>query len=639
MKRFFLIAIFAWAGSIPSTSYSQIPDIERIALIQLFNNTGGLNWKENTGWLGNIGTECDWYGVTCSEGSIQLLLLKNNSLSGSIPSELGNLSKLVVLDLRENLLTGPIPLELSYLSELEDLGLAKNSLTGSIPPELGNMSNLVSLELLENSLTGSIPVELASLSKLNTLHLADNSLSGSIPPELGNLSNLVTLSLNDNLLTGSIPSEIGNLIRLVVLTLQENSLSGSIPSVLGNLTELTNLHLSGNSLSGSIPAELGNLTKLRVLLLYDNSLSGSIPSVLGNLTELSILWLWGNSLSGSIPPELGNLTNNLVNLILAGNQLSGSIPSELGNLTGLTTLMLHDNMLTGTIPSSLVGLTNLSALRLDDNYLTGPTPQWLSDMGISNLNVDNAFRTMPIVTISGGNRTISDTDGSAGESVSFVATATDSDGTIESTQWLVAGTEVAIGLSPTIALPNGSTTLAFKATDNDGLSATTLVTITITAPSYNATDEWPSPYNGVTPDSSLGLSLNNIGSYDAADSKIYTCLRAFTNDLPASVGGISEFDITLTIVSLDEGTVQIDKLREFNIIGALNENIELPDCSGKFETTTGVYTDTIETKLYLNLLGNSLSVPVIKTFEMTFSLIDPANLILKLEDYKELTAN
>ena len=85
--------------------------------------------------------------------------------------------------------------------------------------------------------------------------------------------------------------------------------------------------------------------------------------------------------------------------------------------------------------------------------------------------------------------------------------------------------------------------------------------------------------------------------------------------------------------------MQITKSKEFNTGFAFNEKAELPDYSGKFETTTGVYTDTIETKLYLNLLGNSLSVPVIKTFEMTFSLIDPANLILKLEDYKELTAN
>ena len=199
------------------------------------------------------------------------------------------------------------------------------------------------------------------------------------------------------------------------------------------------------------------------------------------------------------------------------------------------------------------------------------------------------------------------------------------------------GSVVATGLSATISLPNRSTVVTFKATDNDGVSSTTTATITVATPTYTVTDEWPSPYNGVTPDSSLGLAFNNIGSYDMTGSTIYTCLRVFTDGLPGSVDGIGEFDIGFTVVSLDEGTVQVTKFREFNVIGALNENVELPDCSGKFETTTGVFTDTIETKLYMNLLGNLL--PIIKTFNMTFDLIDPDNLILKLSSYQELTAD
>jgi len=199
------------------------------------------------------------------------------------------------------------------------------------------------------------------------------------------------------------------------------------------------------------------------------------------------------------------------------------------------------------------------------------------------------------------------------------------------------GSVVATGLSATISLPNRSTVVTFKATDNDGVSSTTTATITVATPTYTVTDEWPSPYNGVTPDSSLGLAFNNIGSYDMTGSTIYTCLRVFTDGLPGSVDGIGEFDIGFTIVSLDEGTVQVTKFREFNVIGALNENVELPDCSGKFETTTGVFTDTIETKSYLNFLGNLL--PTLRTFETTFNLVDPDNLILKLSSYQELTAD
>ena len=60
-------------------------------------------------------------------------------------------------------------------------------------------------------------------------------------------------------------------------------------------------------------------------------------------------------------------------------------------------------------------------------------------------------------------------------------------------------------------------------------------------------------------------------------------------------------------------------------IGALNERAQNPDCSGIFETTTGVYTDIIQT---------STSV-----LETTWGLIDPGNLILKLDSFKELTAD
>ena len=123
------------------------------------------------------------------------------------------------------------------------------------------------------------------------------------------------------------------------------------------------------------------------------------------------------------------------------------------------------------------------------------------------------------------------------------------------------GSVVATGLSATISLPNRSTVVTFKATDNDGVSSTTTATITVATPTYTVTDEWPSPYNGVTPDSSLGLAFNNIGIYDTAGSIIYTCLRVFTDGLPGSVDGIGEFDIGFTVVSIEEGTVQVTMFR------------------------------------------------------------------------------
>ena len=125
------------------------------------------------------------------------------------------------------------------------------------------------------------------------------------------------------------------------------------------------------------------------------------------------------------------------------------------------------------------------------------------------------------------------------------------------------------------------------------------------------------------PDSSSGLEPNNIGIFNPADSTIYTCLRVYTEGLPGSVGGIGEFDIGFTVFSPEEGTVQVSGFREFNEIGALNEYGERPDCSGKLETTTGIYTDIIQS-------GDDI-------FQTTFSLTDPANLTLTLESYETLS--
>ena len=130
----------------------------------------------------------------------------------------------------------------------------------------------------------------------------------------------------------------------------------------------------------------------------------------------------------------------------------------------------------------------------------------------------------PAVSITGGDRTIADSDKVTGESVNLTATASDSDGTIATTQWLVDGVEVAAGLNATLALSNGSTVVTFKATDNGGASSTTTVTITVETPVYTPTEEWPSPYNGVTPDTSYGLAFNNIGVFNSSDATIYASL-------------------------------------------------------------------------------------------------------------------
>lgn len=76
------------------------------------------------------------------------LNVSNNSLTGSIQSQIGQLTKLRILNVSNNMMTG-IPAEIGQLKDLQILDLSNNKLTG-LPNELGNLTNLKILNLSGN---------------------------------------------------------------------------------------------------------------------------------------------------------------------------------------------------------------------------------------------------------------------------------------------------------------------------------------------------------------------------------------------------------------------------------------------------------------------------------------------------------
>ncbi|MEN8216451.1 MAG: Calx-beta domain-containing protein [Pseudomonadota bacterium] len=62
---------------------------------------------------------------------------------------------------------------------MTSLYLYDNQLTGSIPSQLDNLSNLEFLSLSDNKLCGEIPVELKNLSNISSLKLDNNHLTAS----------------------------------------------------------------------------------------------------------------------------------------------------------------------------------------------------------------------------------------------------------------------------------------------------------------------------------------------------------------------------------------------------------------------------------------------------------------------------
>ncbi|MBA0650761.1 hypothetical protein Goklo_018143 [Gossypium klotzschianum] len=261
--------------------------------------------------------------------NLQTVDLSYNMLTGPIPVNIS--SSLVRLRLGSNNLSGPIP-STSFVSSpnLTYLELDNNSLTGTIPPQIGYNPKLALLNLAQNKLNGTLPDELLNLTQLEVLKLQLNKLSGEIPNQIGRLNMLSVLNISWNSLNGIIPPSISNCGKLINLNLQNNGLTGLIPDAIGNLKFLLELRLGENKLHGRIP---DMPQKLQISLnLSFNNFDGPIPKTLSELNDLEVLDLSNNSFSGEVPEFLGTLSS-LSQLVLSNNQLYGVLPQFKRNVS------------------------------------------------------------------------------------------------------------------------------------------------------------------------------------------------------------------------------------------------------------------------------------------------------------------
>ncbi|MBC6475736.1 MAG: putative Ig domain-containing protein, partial [Hormoscilla sp. GM102CHS1] len=408
------------------------------ALKALYDSIDEDDWKGKAGWdfsrltPPSASVVNQWHGVTVDGSRVTKIELGENSLSGTLPSELGSLRDLQVLHLDENSLSGTLPSELGSLRDLRSLFLTSNSLSGTLPSELGSLGSLLNFYLSFNSLSGTLPSELGSLSSLLELHLSDNFLSGTLPSELGSLIYLQQIDLASNSLRGTIPDSI----RLSVRKLLENPpyVETEIDDVDATSGENFSLNVSGNfgdindnitsysasglpdgltidSTSGAIggtPTESGNFA----VTVTASDANGGVEDVFNidvdvlNANDYAALKAFYDSIdendwngkaswdfSSETPPSASVVNRNwhgvtvvgsrVTQLSLYNKSLSGTLPSFLGDLSNLQRLHLNDKSLSGTLPSFLGDLSNLLDLHLNDKSLSVTLPSELGDL--SNL--------------------------------------------------------------------------------------------------------------------------------------------------------------------------------------------------------------------------------------------------------------
>lgn len=414
---------------------TQSPDYN--ALVDLYANTNGDNWINNSNWLNSSVPLSSWHGLTVENNRVTEINLNSNDLSGAIPSSITSLSELRILNLYSNFLIDEIP-NFGLLNAIELINLTSNefdfldfethfSTNSSIENFIYNPQNFRdNVESIDATIGSDYSFTMSLVDGSNVQYQWYRVSSFDADDIIVNGANTNTLSIvnaqsedldqyscfaTSTLIPGltikrsfvELKGEVSQLERDALIAFY-NALDGDnwvtntnwlsnepVGTWFGVTTtgnKVVRIEFFGeNNLSGQIPSEIDGLVNLESLGLGLNlGIVGPIPESIGNLTSLVRLRIQATGNTGSFPASIGGLTN-LKELRVIATNMTGDLPVELGNLSKLKDMTLFgssffDNSqnFTGAIPSSFGNLINLETLDLRVNSFEGAVPANLSNL-------------------------------------------------------------------------------------------------------------------------------------------------------------------------------------------------------------------------------------------------------------------